>query len=75
MNWDGAIEKAEDADYMMSVEQNVGGNKFDYYVDNAIDMDIAIDGSSSHNLHRAKRLQRHVLPAAQLGDGRLGSSR
>ena len=47
MNWDGAIEEAENADYMMAVEQNVGGNKFDYYSENETTMDIAIEGSNS----------------------------
>ena len=47
MNWDGEIEKAENADYVMAIEQNVGGNKFDYYTENSIDMDVTIDGSDA----------------------------
>jgi hypothetical protein len=30
MNWDGAIERARDGDYLYVVAQNVGGNKLDY---------------------------------------------
>ena len=47
MNWDGAIEPAKGGDYAYWVEQNVGGNKFDYYSEHATSMDIEIDGDDA----------------------------
>jgi hypothetical protein len=43
MNWDAAIEKAKGKDYLYVVEQNVGGNKFDYHADNETTVDISLD--------------------------------
>ncbi|MEA2446484.1 MAG: hypothetical protein QOK47_121, partial [Actinomycetota bacterium] len=40
MNWDGAIDEAKDSDYLYVVEQNVGGNKLDYFGRHATTMDI-----------------------------------
>ena len=47
MNWDGAIEPAKRGDYLYWVEQNVGGNKFDYYTEHETTMDVEIDGSDA----------------------------
>lgn len=44
MDWDGAIRAAHDSDYLYVVEQNVGGNKFDYFDENTTTMDVAVDG-------------------------------
>ena len=42
MDWDGAIKAATRSDYLMVVEQNVGGNKFDYFADQQTSMDIEV---------------------------------
>jgi hypothetical protein len=47
MGWDGGIEEAEGDDYVMVVEQNVGGNKLDYFDDQVNTMDIEIDGKDA----------------------------
>jgi Protein of unknown function (DUF4012) len=47
MNWDAGIEKAKGKDYLYVVEQNVGGNKFDYHADNETTFDIALDDSDA----------------------------
>ncbi|MDQ4094923.1 MAG: hypothetical protein M3174_01775, partial [Actinomycetota bacterium] len=47
MNWDGAIEPAKGGDYLYWVEQNVGGNKFDYYTEHETSMDVQIEGSDA----------------------------
>lgn len=47
MNWDGAIEKAKGDDYMYMVEQNVGGNKLDYYNQQTTTSDITIEGNDA----------------------------
>ena len=46
MGWDGAISKAK-SDYMMVVEQNVGGNKLDYFATQTTEMDVTIDGADA----------------------------
>jgi len=47
MNWDGAIEPARGSDYLYFVEQNVGGNKLDYFDREVVDTDITIDGTDA----------------------------
>ena len=47
MEWDGSIDPARNSDYMYWVEQNVGGNKFDYYSEHSTEMDIEIDGADA----------------------------
>jgi hypothetical protein len=44
MNWDGAIEKARRSDYLYVVEQNVGGNKLDYFDTHMNTVDVRIRG-------------------------------
>ena len=47
MNWDGAIEPARRSDYLYVVEQNVGGNKLDYFADNSISYNVQFDGNDA----------------------------
>jgi hypothetical protein len=47
MDWDGAIRVARDSDYLYVVEQNVGGNKFDYFSTNTTTMDVALEGDDA----------------------------
>jgi hypothetical protein len=42
MDWDGAIEPAENSDYLYVVEQNVGGNKLDYFAENLTEATIEL---------------------------------
>lgn len=48
MEWDGAIRRAAKSDYMYVVEQNVGGNKFDYFDEQDTEMDVSFDGRDAH---------------------------
>jgi DNA-directed RNA polymerase subunit K/omega len=41
MNWDGSIERARGDDYLYVVEQNVGGNKLDYFDRDRIRMSVS----------------------------------
>jgi hypothetical protein len=41
MNWDGSIERARGDDYLYVVEQNVGGNKLDYFDRDRITMSVS----------------------------------
>jgi hypothetical protein len=47
MEWDGAIKSARNSDYFYLVEQNVGGNKLDYFSRHTTSLDISFDGSDS----------------------------
>ena len=47
MDWDGAIRVARGSDYLYVVQQNVGGNKFDYFAESTTSMDVAIDGDDA----------------------------
>jgi hypothetical protein len=48
MNWDASIAKAKDKDYLYAVEQNVGGNKFDYHAANVTTVDVRLEGSDAN---------------------------
>ena len=47
MDWDGSIRVARNADYLYVVEQNVGGNKLDYFDRNTTVMDVNFEGSDA----------------------------
>ena len=47
MDWDGGIDEAEDADYYNVVEQNVGGNKLDYFQQQTHTLDVSLDGDDA----------------------------
>jgi hypothetical protein len=42
MEWDGALRPAAGSDYLYVVEQNVGGNKLDYFDDQVTRYDVSI---------------------------------
>jgi hypothetical protein len=47
MNWDGAIEQERPGDYLYVVEQNVGGNKLDYFAYQTTEVNVQFDGSTA----------------------------
>lgn len=47
MNWDGSIEQKKPGDYLYTVEQNVGGNKLDYFALNSNTVDVQLDGDDA----------------------------
>lgn len=49
MDWDGALDDSDGADYFNVVEQNVGGNKLDYFQEQTNQLDITIDGDDTTN--------------------------
>lgn len=49
MDWDGAIERARGDDYLFVVEQNVGGNKLDYFDQNTTVADIELSGDDARH--------------------------
>jgi hypothetical protein len=44
MDWDGALQPATNADYLNVVQQNVGGNKLNYFESQTTAVDVALDG-------------------------------
>lgn len=48
MEWDGALAPARGSDYLNVVEQNVGGNKLDYFGEQETTMDVRLDGKDAH---------------------------
>lgn len=49
MEWDAGIARARRADYLMAIEQNVGGNKLDHFDENRIAAQIEISGDDAHH--------------------------
>jgi len=47
VDWDGGIDEAKDADYYNVVEQNVGGNKLDYFQHQTHTLDVSLDGDDA----------------------------
>ena len=47
MAWGGAIRPAKGSDFVYVVEQNVGGNKLDYFSTQSTGMSIEIDGTGA----------------------------
>jgi hypothetical protein len=47
MGWDGALSKAKHSDYLNVVEQNVGGNKLDYFEQQEDELHVKIAGDSA----------------------------
>ena len=47
LKWDGGIDPAKDSDYVSVVEQNVGGNKLDYFDTHTNTMDVKIQGDAA----------------------------
>ncbi|MFN2526720.1 MAG: DUF4012 domain-containing protein [Actinomycetota bacterium] len=47
MNWDGALEPAEEADYFLVAQQNVGGNKLNYFEEQVHRTTVRIAGDDA----------------------------
>lgn len=47
MNWDGAIEQKNNSDYLYAIEQNVGGNKLDFFDTQEDKVSIRFDGDDA----------------------------
>ena len=49
MNWDGGIDEAKGADYYNVIEQNVGGNKLDYFQRQTHTLEVSFEGDDAIN--------------------------
>jgi hypothetical protein len=47
MNWDGAIDVPKRSDYLYVVEQNVGGNKLDFFQQHTYEVEVTPNGSNA----------------------------
>jgi hypothetical protein len=72
MNWDGAIKKATNKDYLNVVQQNVGGNKLDYFAEQKTGMDVAFDGADAIASTTVEILNGVVPPQATWAMGNSG---
>jgi hypothetical protein len=48
MGWDGALKPATNADYLNVVQQNVGGNKLNYFETQTTSVRVRLDGTDAH---------------------------
>lgn len=48
MNWDGGLEDDKGGDYFSVVEQNVGGNKLNYFETQEHSLDVSLQDGDSH---------------------------
>jgi hypothetical protein len=62
MDWDGGIDPAEDADYFNVVEQNVGGNKLDYFQDQRQVVDVTFEGDDAVSSALVELTNSTILP-------------
>jgi len=72
MGWDGSIPRAIRGDYFQVVEQNVGGNKLDYFANQTDSMNISIDGRDAVHSTSIEIFNNVVLPQPRwfLGDSK-----
>jgi hypothetical protein len=75
MDWDGALKPARGDDYLYVVEQNVGGNKLDYFDRNTTTTSIEIDGNDAHHTTEMKVFNGVFLPQPRYSMGDTQSGR
>jgi hypothetical protein len=70
MGWDGALDKAKKSDYFNVVEQNVGGNKLNYFEEQANELHVAINGTGTTDTAKVTKTNRVFVPQPHywLGD-------
>ena len=70
MDWDGAIEQETTGDYLNVVQQNVGGNKLDFFANMATSVDIELSGRAARVATEVSIRNGAFLPQARyvLGD-------
>ena len=70
MDWDGGIEQGRRGDYLFVVQQNVGGNKLNFYEDVVTEMEVAIRGRDAHTSTTVRSFNGVLVPQPRyaLGD-------
>ena len=72
MNWDGAIEQKAAGDYLNVVQQNVGGNKLDFFADMDTTVDVGLSGRSARVATEVSIRNGAFLPQARYVLGNVG---
>ena len=72
MNWDGALEQAVTGDYLNVVQQNVGGNKLDFFADMETTVDVRLSGRSARVATEVSIRNGAFLPQARYVLGNVG---
>jgi len=75
MDWDGGIEDAANSDYAYVVEQNVGGNKLDFFDRQTNEMDVRLDGDDAEVATTIRIQNRVFLPQPRYSMGDTQSKR
>lgn len=70
MDWDGGLAEAKGSDYLNVVEQNVGGNKLDFFQEQTHVLDVTVDGDDARNEVEVRVTNATFLPQSRyvLGD-------
>ena len=74
MDWDGGLEPAANADYFNVVEQNVGGNKLDYFQRQKHTLEVAFDGDAAESRATVRVTNAAFLPQPRYVMGDSGGS-
>jgi len=61
MNWDGAIERAPEGDYLYVVEQNVGGNKLSYTAGQTNQVDVTLGNNGDARVSTKVTISNDVI--------------
>lgn len=73
MNWDGAIERSPQSDYLYVVEQNVGGNKLSYTAGQTNQVDVTLGENGNARVSTKVTISNDVIlpqPRWVLGDSK-----
>lgn len=72
MHWDGSIERGHKGDYSSIVEQNVGGNKLDYFETRDYSLDIHFRGRDALDTSKASIFNGVTMPQPRWSMGDSG---
>jgi Protein of unknown function (DUF4012) len=69
MGWDAALRPAEQNDYLYVVQQNVGGNKLNYFETQEHTVDVMIDGDDAVHSTEVRIANPPILPLPRYVSG------
>jgi hypothetical protein len=72
MGWDGALQPAEGADYLNVVQQNVGGNKLNYFETQTTSVRVRLEGADARTSTRVSMHNGVFLPQPRWSMGDTG---
>jgi hypothetical protein len=72
MHWDGGINPPKGSDYSSVVEQNVGGNKLNYFEQRNLSLDVRIQGRNALDTSKASIFNGVTMPQPRWSMGDSG---